>query len=347
KRTRENAQRSPASSLGIDLHTLCSWHRVIDFTIDQSLNLEVFASAVIVVLTLAYALFAKSKNKIISFFILWFYITIFPVAQIVPFGNIVAEHYTYLPSIGFCCLLGYGFHRAYQKSKDSKISWLNPRIILMAVISVCLFYLYQTVLRNYDWRTNYTIWASAVRTDPFSPTAHVNLGNAYAQLGHEPEAEREYLETLNIQPFSPTALNSLGALYARQGRSEEALALMDKAIRLAPENSLIYSNIGRVYNLSGEYAKAVDYLRKAQELNPGRLELYYDLGLAYLNNMNFVEAEEEFNKVLWIDPAYAYGYYGLGLVHYKQGNEKQAEPFFQKAISLEPNLRFAFERIKK
>ena len=67
----------------------------------------VLVSLFIVAAILALGIVTLKKNKLISFGIFWFFITLLPVSNIlIPIGNMMAERYLYIPSVGFCILAG-------------------------------------------------------------------------------------------------------------------------------------------------------------------------------------------------------------------------------------------------
>ena len=46
-------------------------------------------------------------SKRLFFFMLWFFVILAPMMNIIPIANIMAERYLYLPSVGFCAILAY------------------------------------------------------------------------------------------------------------------------------------------------------------------------------------------------------------------------------------------------
>ena len=46
-------------------------------------------------------------SKFLFFSLLWFFVALLPVLNIVPIGNIMAERYLYIPVIGFCIMGSY------------------------------------------------------------------------------------------------------------------------------------------------------------------------------------------------------------------------------------------------
>lgn len=317
------------------------------FILDNFWNAEVFLSFIIILISLYWIVRCRKDSPLITFFLGWFFLMVFPVSQIIPFGNIVAEHYLYLPSVGFCCLTAYLLTQLWNRVRQTKNTLLRPSFIVIGIASLCFFYLYQTIIRNYDWRNELTLWRSSASQASLSPKPYLNLANAYVDAGEVAEAERQYLKALKLKPFDGAALSSLGALYVRERKTQEGLDLMLMALRFDPDDSLTFRNIGRTYNLMGDYDKAIRYLKEAKKLNPARLELYYDLGIAYLNGKDYDFALREFKTATDIDSTFAWGYYGQGLVYYRQGKSAQAQDYFDKAIILDTNFQYALKSLYK
>jgi hypothetical protein len=83
---------------------------------------------------------------------------------------------------------------------------LSKKIIMNSFFAVILglliaFYAHTTWLRNYDWRSDLTLWKKTVKTFPGSVRAHYNLGVAYSGLGLKKEAEREFVFAENLTRF--------------------------------------------------------------------------------------------------------------------------------------------------
>ncbi|MCP4688189.1 MAG: tetratricopeptide repeat protein, partial [Desulfobacterales bacterium] len=63
---------------------------------------------------------------------------------------------------------------------------------------------------------------------------HANMGWAYFNKRDFPEAEKHYLQALEIEPNFSVALRGLGRTYMRQGKNEEAVKTLGKAVKLSP-----------------------------------------------------------------------------------------------------------------
>lgn len=309
------------------------------FVLDRALNIEIFFATIMLGLSIYGIWVFRKKTPAISFFILWFLITIFPVLQIIPFGNLVAEHYTYLPSVGFCCLMGYTFNYLYEKSSGLKSKWISAQSLVLIIFGViCSFYFGKTVLRNFDWRNELSLWSSSVEEKPLCAKPYTNLGNIYVGFGWDVQAKEQYLKAFSLQSGDSRTLSALGALFVRNNEIQKGLGLMLAAIYSDPRNSFAYHKLGIQFNLLKDYDKAIQYLNIAKLLNPGRLEFYYDLGLTYVKKGDYSKAADEFKRAVAIDSKYSWGYFGLGLAMSKEGKFEEAKSNFKKAVQLEPNF---------
>lgn len=117
---------------------------------------------------------------------------------------------------------------------------------------------------------------AAVRAQPRSPGAWVDLGNAYARAARGDQASRCYQEAIALDAAFAPAWNNLGGMHLRAYRNEEALEAFERALELAPDNALANYNAGIAHDRLGHYAEALDSYQRALELDP-------DLGLASVN----------------------------------------------------------------
>jgi hypothetical protein len=109
------------------------------------------------VLTIAVLIFITIKNfksrKVYAFGILYFLITISMFSNLVkPAVGIIAERFAYIPSLGFCIVVGYGIFKIYQKfvqKKSTKTSYIITTLFSCIIISGICIYIWD---RNKDWK---------------------------------------------------------------------------------------------------------------------------------------------------------------------------------------------------
>lgn len=110
----------------------------------------------------------------------------------------------------------------------------------------------------------------AIEQDPQSVDAHTTMAYLKRKVNELEEAEKYYLEALDIKSTNPNIHNNYGGLLCQMGRYDDAL----KEIRLAYEDPfyetpyLAYANAGTCLLDKGDYKEAEKMLRKALRDQP-------------------------------------------------------------------------------
>ncbi len=94
----------------------------------------------------------------------------------------------------------------------------------------------------------------ALATNPDDAEAHLNCGNAYAELEDALRAEWHIRRAIQSQPGLAEAHASLGHLLTGLGRLPEAIAACADAIRIQPEFAAAHWNQGVAHLLGGDMA---------------------------------------------------------------------------------------------
>ena len=125
------------------------------------------------------------------------------------------------------------------------------------------------------------------------PSAHLNLGVMYANLGQAERAEQSYLTALRLDPtFLPAHVN-LANLYNQLGRNPEAEQVLRNAIEKAPKEGELYYSLGLLLAEENRLPEAEASLAKAAELLPRRANVRYNRGLALQQLGQRPEAEKQ------------------------------------------------------
>jgi len=110
----------------------------------------------------------------------------------------------------------------------------------------------------------------AIEQDPKNVDAYTTMAYLKRKVNELEEAEKYYLEALDIKSTNPNIHNNYGGLLCQMGRYDEAL----EEIRLAYEDPfyetpyLAYANAGTCLLDKGEYKQAEKMLRKALRDQP-------------------------------------------------------------------------------
>lgn len=226
----------------------------------------------------------KRGHRLVAFCGLWFVVTLLPVSHVLPHPELVAEHYLYIPSFGFCLLLGLALAHLIRLSphvfsrREAGGSFLGRVKEVVAqwgrglgyglFAALLLFYSVRTVTRNGDWQDEVTLWRKTVETAPNSARAHHNLGVALYQISQDLDAaEQEFRQAIAVDPTYGPAYTGLAEVYLSALRFDDALPAARKGVELRPRRAWARWVLGMVYFRRGEYPQAIAALHKVVELD--------------------------------------------------------------------------------
>jgi hypothetical protein len=153
---------------------------------------------------------------------------------LVPTGTIMGERLAYLPSAGFCLLLALGWNWLREKKEIAAWGLLGAIVLIFSV---------RTVIRNRDWKDNFSLYSAAVRAVPNDAKMHSNLAGQYFLRNQLDLAAQEYQIALRINPDSPDALAFYSQLEFHRGNYPAAGAMMEKALSMSGRNNINYDSM--------------------------------------------------------------------------------------------------------
>lgn len=104
---------------------------------------------------------AIQRNKALSFIIL--VVPFLPATNLMTYvGFVVAERILYLPSVGFCLLVGTGVQRLIQRCRYQRV----VRLINCSICILILTHSWRTVKRNRDWADEEHLYRSGINFNP-------------------------------------------------------------------------------------------------------------------------------------------------------------------------------------
>jgi len=289
-------------------------------------------AGIVVLLALVLVAWATARrHKTVSFSIQWFLIALLPVSNIFPINATMAEHWLYLPSIGFFLIVA-GAVSALWGHRATRI--VGVLFLLGLLVASSLL----TRAQNGYWRQPQVFYERTLRYAPQSIRATVNLANIYKDIGRQDEAVALYHQVLAARPDHAMALSNLANIYRDEGRAEEAEALYGEAMEAEPDYELSYNNQGNIYMDSGRYDEAILMYKKAIEVNPQYSGSYYNLGNVYQNTGEVEESIRWYEEAIALNPEFAEAYNNLGNAYKKLGDVAKSLEAYEKAIALRPDF---------
>jgi tetratricopeptide (TPR) repeat protein len=187
----------------------------------------------------------------------WFLAGYLPISNLIPLNATVAEHWLYLPSVGFLIFLAGCAVDLPLRFRSASIAFA-----CLAVIGLSA----RSVVRSTDWADEETFYTRTIAAGGSSTRAAVNLAEVYSSKGNIKSAERVFRRVLELTPDYPMARNNLANLLYKDGRKAEAKALFDSSSKAAVETRKDYP---------GTWVAAINlaHLKRAEGDVPGTLKI--------------------------------------------------------------------------
>jgi tetratricopeptide (TPR) repeat protein len=268
-------------------------------TVQGAIPFYVYFSPLIFIAFL-FAIWKTWKNhRYITFGLLFFLATIFPVLQFLPVGPaLVAERYTYVPYLGLAAILSIFFWEKRMAIVLRKRKILDATAILFILLLTVL-----TVNRNQVWKNSIALWTDVLDKDPGCFMAYSNRAFMLNENKQYEEALRDLSSCLKIDSTDYNTYKSKAIIYNYTGNYKLALENYSQAIRYNPEDHKCYFLRGTLYisKLKLNEPGIVD-LKKHLTYAPDDLDANFNLGVGYYNSGNKDSARVYFRKVLKLDP---------------------------------------------
>lgn len=340
---------------------------------------RVLAGTGVIVIAVTLFVLLWKHARIYSFALVWMAFTLAPVLNARWMAtNVFTERYLYLPSLGFCWLIGGGLVWLFRKAEVKAQAWRWAMVaagILLSVLAAS-----QIVARNRDWGDDYTLRVQTLAVEPHASYMRTDLGVLEWNRENREEAERQWRLALEDQPDNVVALTNLGLAMLEKQRYDEAEAYLRQAIGLRPRYAAPHIHLGNVYLAKGQRGAAEAEFRQAVRIYPmstaarnalgkfyfdaGRLaeaeaqyrasvdsvpneEAWNRLGDIYFLDGLLLKAENAWQQVLLLQPYDSHAHLRLGGIYFADGRRTQAEKEYRDVLLLDPSNAEARERLVK
>ncbi len=325
----------------------------------------------------AFARMRRQMNDMWAFAV-WFYLL-----SIGLFSNIfflvtsqMAERFLFLPSVGFCMVIGLAIWYGTRQ---------RARIAAVVLLPLLVVYGGMTVARNAEWKNDATLFAADVEKAPNDCKLNYYRALSIGAPADANEAQRrqvidekmKYLrKALDIYPEFIEAHTEIAKLFEARGQYDSALVhnmlvlrnnrsnsiaayhaaneyyalkqheqaiLWYKAtIELVPDYQPAYLNIARCYADIGIADSSIVYYRGLLALGGGAPDVHRSMALCYLQTGRYDSAAIYMLQVTRSAAATPDDQNNLGAVYMSAGKNEEALVCFRRALQMSPGNKAAF-----
>jgi tetratricopeptide (TPR) repeat protein len=308
--------------------TLFDWH--------------VLVSLLAIIAVLVAAMVLLNRDRLMSFAILSYFALLLPVSQIIPHHELLADHYLYLPMMSFGLFIALVVQKIAARSEQTrKLAYgvAGAAVIVLAVM---------TVMRNRDWKDEFTLWQANYKEEPNSIRAVGNLAAMYSTRNQNKAVEL-YRRSLEIDPTYGPAYLGLATLLQSKDKADEVEALIEKGLALSPHRGLspgtedpaifrseLITALAIVKNNQGDPDRAKQLLMEAINLTPFEGRPYNLLATMYHEEapdkeIEILERQVAANPTSY-KPLQTLSYRLIELKKYEE-----AQPYLERLLAINPN----------
>ncbi len=201
----------------------------------------------------------------------WFAIAFRPISNIVDLNATVAEHWLYLPSVGFLIFLAGCALDFPTRVRQTAFAFAGLAVIALGI---------RSFNRSSDWVDPGTFYQRTAEAGGTSGRVGTNLGQIYTNRGEYEKAEKLFRNLLKVQPDYTIARSNLADVLFRQGKKKEAEQVLAEATQGAHESRKDYPrtwiaalNLAHSLYERHDQTAALAVLKKARADYPDTWEL--------------------------------------------------------------------------
>ncbi|KAH9509797.1 Protein O-mannosyl-transferase tmtc4, partial [Bulinus truncatus] len=212
-------------------------------------------------------------------------------------GFVVAERVLYLPSVGFCLLVGLGLQQLTARGKLKYVFYVGFFLLLS------VFFI-RSVQRSNEWRKGWWLFKAGEKICPLNAKVHYNIAKLSGDAGDVNLAVERYELAIKLNPVYDQAMNNLGNIYKDQNRLAEAEELLDKAVAISPDFAAAWMNRGIVKADLKKYSDAESSYQQAIKCRKNYPDCYYNLGNLYMEMKRHQDALDAWKNATQLKPTH-------------------------------------------
>ena len=288
----------------------------------------------ILISLLVLAIYLFKKQRIMSFGIFFFFLTLSIESSIIPIDDVIFEHRIYLPSFGFILILISLIYILFIK--------ISKNIAIITTLLIILLNSITTFQRNKVWKDEFSLWNDAILKSPNKARPINNRGLVFSKEGQWEKSIYDFSKAIELNPRFTLAYLNRGASFEKIKDWDNAIEDFNKAIRISPDNSTAFLNRGTVYENLKKYDLAISDYKQVIKLDSNNSKVWCALGGVYSILGQNYEAIADFTKSIIIAPKFSKAYFSRGNVYNRIGKFENAISDFTSAIEIDSNYAQAY-----
>ncbi len=264
------------------------------FPLSESIfDFHTLSAFLIHLIILSIAVYTLRKHRLISFGIIWFYLTLLIESSIIPIRDVIFEHRLYLPIVGFIMIIMYlAFKFLNKKHLD---------YVIIFFIALTVFYSYLTYQRNRVWQNEGTLWTDSIRKSTMNSRAWNNRGLYFLKNDKYEVAIHNFTKSIELKPTYVEPYSNRGTAYFFLQKYSKSLDDFNKCIELDPSIPDTYLNRSNIHMVLNDYKAAIKDLNILKIRRPDDSYSYMGLARCYRELKNWDKAIENYEKYLEFD----------------------------------------------
>ena len=293
--------------------------QILDYDYPVSLTLfdiKTLAGLLFLMIVFIFAILFFKKYRIISFGIFWFFLTLAIESSILPINDVIFEHRTYLPSVGFfLAFISAVYFLFWNKYKIYAVSLLSIYIIMNSFL---------TYNRNKIWKDELSLWTDNVQKTPNFARPFNNLGKAKCFLGDIDGGMKDFNTALSLNPHYYVAYYNRGVTKNLLKDYVGAIEDYNDAIKLDSTSEAIFINRGIAKSKINDHVGAIKDYNKALKLNPSNGDTYFNRGISENFMKEYVNAINDYSKAIGLKSNLNSSYLNRGISKYNNNDHQGA-----------------------
>ncbi len=330
-------------------------------TITSIISFKFWGSLIVFAAVLALGLSLRRISREISVGILWILVALVPVLNLVPLYASVKEWWAYIPSLGFCLILGRIAEMAV--SWDGKLLEIKlPRRRAKAVEPE-EGEAAEVAAPSSDEESRGTSSVSGETTLVQEGACRswnrlvITGGHLFCllfalilvlyafrvQTGASMFRKDYFLwrDTSRAAPYDATADLAFGKILLRKAATRFAKMAFQKAVAADPNSADARNQFGMALDMTDQSDSAMVQIKAALRLKPDFADAYNNLGILFGKKEEPDSAIMAFRNAVELDSTFFQPRKNIALIYYDRGDYEEAYKYFERALRVAPNEREA------